>query len=636
MKRIGFLLSFILILSVLTAFGAYSEDCEHVFSHTSSGESGHITVCSLCGETRSDAHNLVYEYKGATCLSPAVILYKCTVCQYAYSYTEGEKNPGHAWGEFEIVRSASCRQAGLQQRSCPDCGQVESAEIAPLEHNYGEWKPYDETQHIRYCKECNWAYKDSHSLNDGEITAEPTESQLGIIRYTCRVCGHTFENIIRQDGAIYEMETVDVLSDGASYLLAASRSEDNASISEIVLSDGNALDIRPMQESVFSVYANVKTGNYAGICVESGESDIDIIPKADFDTSYLEFLLLKKNARVNLRIFNACGAIEFKNLNGARVIIAQHKNEDGSIVTLLMRFTEKRDSVECEAEIHQSDGAVISIANSNGEYAFTLPEGDEKIASLTYKYQRKTGKITVNPRNRDNNANGTAVYILEGIEFMRTAQNTKTCETYVQLADESGMWRLRATFPSGYTLETPLFYKDGAYAYKTSRYLMDEKALGALMLIDPAPVSEEENTYLKMPETPEETPKPTPVPRATEVPAPVFEAVNASEAETLKETNVALLKNDIKAFVSADAPGVVIQYSSMHFHVNLQEENEGVALNAVKLVEQGASFKIQNAYSFPATFRLADGTTSVSIRAEIRRADGKIQEISLGEYTISR
>ncbi len=639
MKHIRFFLSIIAMLFVLMASSAFSEECEHVFNYTNNGESGHTAACSLCGHTRSDAHNLASDHKGATCLSPAVFSYKCTLCSYTYSYTEGEKNTGHAWGEYAVVREATCRQAGIRQRTCPDCGQVETEELAQLEHSYGEWNRYDEKWHMRKCKACGWEYKGSHRLDDGKIIVKPTESQLGLVRYACRVCGETFENILRLDGAIYAIDEIDVLGNGVNYLLAASRDEEMSMISEITLSTGSSIDLRPSAESAFSVYANSKTGNYAGITVDSGETAIDVIPKKDFDIVPIEFLKLSKNASASIRIFNASGALEIAHLNGPRVIISQHKNADGTVVTLLMRLTEKRDSVECEAEMHHSKGTVISIANKNGEYAFTLPENAKKIASLTFKYQRKTGKITVNPRNHENNANNTTVYILEGIEFLRTSRNTKTAETYVQLTDEAGTWRLRATFPSGYTLETPLFYKDGSYAYPTNRYLMDEKALGALMLIDPAPETQPETNELQMPEVmPEATSAPTQtpvIPSPTE-PAkekPVFELVSASDAAPINNETVSLSKNDSRAFVSPDCPDIVIQYASGYFFIH-HADNSEVKVTAIKLVEQGASFRIQNAYMLPAEFELAGGTTGVTIKAEIKNEKGKTSEISLGTYSI--
>jgi len=638
LKRIQFFLSIIAMLFVLTAFSAFSEECGHVWNYTNNGESGHTAACSLCGQTHSDAHSLASDHKGATCLSPAVFSYKCTLCSYTYSYTEGEKNPGHAWGEYVVVRSATCRQAGMRQRTCPDCGQVETEELPQLEHSYGQWNRYDEKWHMRKCKVCGWEYKGSHRLDDGEIIAKPTESQLGLIKYTCRVCGETFENILRLDGAIYAIETKDVLGNGTDYLLAASRDEEMGMVSEITLSDGS-IDLRPSAESVYSVYANSKTGNYAGISVDSGETAIDVIPKKDFDLVPLEFLKLSKNTSASLRIFNASGALEIGNLNGPHVIIAQHKNADATVVTLLMRITEKRDSVECEAEIHHSEGAVISISNKTGEYAFTLPENARKIASLTFKYQRKTGKITVNPRNHENNANNTTVYILEGIEFLRTASNTKTAETYVQLQNEAGTWRLRATFPSGYTLETPLFNKDGSYAYPTNRYLMDEKALGALMLIDPTPQAQKEPDDLQMPEAPQMTPAPTQAPAATPAPSvyeketPVFSPIPASEAVLLTEETVSLSNGAEQAFVSPDCSDIVVQYASGYFHVHLSE-NSKIKVTAITLVEQGASFRIQNAFSLPALFELGSGTTSVTIKAEIKGEKGKTSEISLGTYSL--
>lgn len=635
MNSIRVFLSIIVMIFALAAFSAFSEECSHAWTYTNNGESGHTAACSLCGQTRSDAHNLASDHKGATCLSPAVIRYNCTLCSYTYSYTEGEKNPDHAWDEYVTVRTATCRQAGMRQRICPDCGQVETEELPQLEHNYGSWSRYDEKWHIRYCKVCDWSYKGSHRLDDGEIIVKPTESQLGLVKYACRVCGETFENILRLDGAIYAIEAMDVLDNGTNYLLAASKDEETGVLSEIVLSGGSSIDMRPKEESTFSVYANSKTGNYAGIAVDSGETDIDVIPKKDFGLVPLEFLKLANNTSANLRIFNASGALEVTNLNGPRVIIAQHKNAGGSVVTLLMRINEKRDSVECEAEMHESEGAVISISNRNGGYTFALPENAKKIASITFKYQRQTGKITVNPRNHENNANGTTVYILEGIEFLRTSKNTKNAETYVQLADETGAWRLRATFPCGYTLETPLFYKDGAYAYPTNRYLMDEKALGALMLIDPMPAPEAEMPDLVMPEIPETTPGPAPaVPAsAPEKVKPVFAPVPASEAEVLTDDLQPLSRDDEKAFASPDCPDLVVQYASGYFFIHL-EDGSDIKVNAITLVEQGASFRIQNAYVLPAEFELGSGTTSASIKAEIKNAKGKAVEISLGTYSI--
>ena len=623
MKRIRFIISFAFILCLSLAYAAFSEDCAHKWKYTNNGESSHTAVCSLCNQTRSDAHNLISSRTPATCLAPATVKYECTLCSYLYSFTEGEKNPSHAWGEYEIVRRASCRQTGLQSRACPDCGKVETMEVGTLDHDYGQWQQYDEKWHIRYCKHCQWAYKGSHRLNDGEITVQPTESQLGIVKYTCRVCNDTFENILRMDGAIYAMETKDVLGNGTGYLLAASKGEDDPTAAAIVLSNGR-IDLRPINDSEASIYANANTGNYAGISVESGETAIDVIGQTDHETVELEFIHLKKNASVNLRLFNSSGAIEIQNLNGPRVIICQEKTSDGKIITLFMRVTEKRDSVELEAEMYISSSAGIVIENKSGEYKFTLPEDAKKSASLTFKYQRKTGKITVNPRNSENSAAGTVINILEGAEILRTAENTKSAEAYVQLSSDSNAWRLRSSFPNGFTFETPLFRKDGAYAGKPLRYLMDEEALNELMNIDPLPETKEEETpSLQMPDESQKS-------EETQMPA---DTPKADEASILKNDTYTIKANDVKAFACREYPAIVVEYASGKFTVNQNSgETGGWDIKSVTLVQKGSTFKILNAYQMPAEFTIS-GTGTITIRAQLKNGT-EAKEITLGTYVL--
>ena len=620
MKRIRLILFSMFVLSLSLAYSALSEDCAHKWKYTNNGESSHTAVCSVCGQSRTDAHNLTSSRTPATCQAPATVKYECTLCSYRSSFTEGEKNSGHAWGEFRLVRRASCRQTGLNSRSCPDCGQVETMEVPTLDHDYGDWQQYDDKWHIRYCKDCNWAYKGSHRLNEGEIAVQPTGSQLGLVRYTCRVCQDTFENILRADGAIYAMETKDVLGNGTGYLLAASKGEADDAITTIGL-QGGKIDLRPVKDSEAAVYANPTTGSYAGISVESGETAIDIIGQTDHETVTLEFLHLKKNASIRLRLFNSSGAIEIQNLNGPRVIISQEKSEDGKIVTLLMRVNEKRDSVELEAEMHLSDAAGILITNKSGEYKFTLPENAQKTAALTFKYQRKTGKITVAPRNHENTAQSTVIEILEGTEILKSAQNTKTAEAYIKLSDDSSAWRLRASFPNGFSFETPLFAKDGSYLYKPLRYLMDEKALAELVLIDPTPAKiDEETPALQMPDSPqngEQTPADTP---------------KADEASILTNDTYTLHVNDVKAFACREYPAIVVQYAPGKFTVEQSGDTGGWTVKSVTLVQKGSTFKILNANQMPARFDVS-GSGTITIRAQLVNGDQN-KEITLGIYVL--
>lgn len=621
-------LIFLLILGILALFSANAEECEHAFQYTNNGESGHTAVCSLCNTIRNDAHNLSSSHKEATCVSPAVTTYSCSLCSYVYTFTEGEKASGHAWGDYTVVRKATCRQAGLKSRTCPDCGVVESVEEAQLEHQYGQWSQYDEKWHIRYCKVCDWAYKGSHRLNDGVITVQPTATQLGLIKYTCRVCQDEFENILRLDGTIYAIDPVDVLGNGTTYLLAASREADEASSGEVSFSCGGSIDVRQSGDTQTSVYANSKTGNYAGILIENGTAALDVLPKDDNETLGIEFLKLGKNAASEIRIFNATGALEIGNLDSKRVIIAQHKDENGKIITLLMRFTDKRDSFEGEARMLISDTSVITIENKNGEYAFILPENALESASLTFKYVRSSGKITVNPRNQEKTANGVTVEIVEGTNVLRSAENTKSAETYVKLTSPDGAWRLRATYPNGYALETPLFKSDGTYLSDPVRYLMDLETLSSLSAIDPMPQPEETPSALTLPEAPVQTDAPV------QTPAP---SLDISEAELITGETVEILSTDRKNFACKGYAAIVITFDNMTFTIDVNGDTGGWTITSVTLTQQGGAngFKILNAYEAPWKFALDSASGTVTIRAQMKNEKGKTQEVTLGTFRLA-
>ena len=620
------------VLALFIAFSACAEECEHAYQYTNNGESGHTAACSLCGATRSDAHNLSSSHKPANCISPAVTTYSCTLCSYVYTYTEGEKASGHAFGEYVIIRAATCRESGLKTRTCPDCGHAESVEEAQLEHKYGEWSQYDEKWHIRYCKVCSWAYKGSHRLGDGEITVQPTDSQLGLIKYTCRVCKDEFKNILRKDGTIYALDPVDVLGNGADYLLAASRAADETALSEVGFASGGVIDIRYAADASASVYASAKTGNYAGIAVENGRASLDVLPQKDYDTLRIEFLKLSKNSSAQIRIFNATGALEIENLGGKRVVIAQHKENDGSILTLLMRFTDKRDSFECEARLYKSSASPVLIAYKNSEYTFTLPEEARQIASFTFKYVRSSGKITVTPKNHENSYNGVTIEILEGTTVLRSASNKKTAESYVKLSSNDSAWRLRATYPGGYSIETPLFKKDGGYLASPVRYLMDAAALNELSAIDPTPAEDIQESELALPEAPAETASPA----STEPPAQHDNDV--SEAKLMTGDTIALSSTDKKNFACKGYAAVIISFDNMRFSVDVTGDMGGWTISSVTLTQQGASsgFRILNANAIPAQFSLENASGTVTIRAQMKNESGKTQEVILGTFSLQQ
>lgn len=88
----------------------------------------------------------------------------------------------HNFGEWKVVKSATFEEEGLKQRSCSDCGKLESEPIPCLDHNYSSNYSFDEYEHWISCVDAGYESlekeRGSHVDNGGD----------GI----CDVCGQSF------------------------------------------------------------------------------------------------------------------------------------------------------------------------------------------------------------------------------------------------------------------------------------------------------------------------------------------------------------------------------------------------------------------------------------------------------------
>ena len=71
---------------------------------------------------------------------------------------------GHSWGEWRIIREATCATEGIQTHTCTVCGKEDQGVIPKTDnHAWGDWK----------------------------ITIEATCLASGLKSRTCSVCGRT-------------------------------------------------------------------------------------------------------------------------------------------------------------------------------------------------------------------------------------------------------------------------------------------------------------------------------------------------------------------------------------------------------------------------------------------------------------
>lgn len=59
------------------------------------------------------------------------------------------------------------------------------------DHNYSDWKDIGKLGHSRTCSNCDAVNTESHSWDEGVVSAKPGDSKTNLMTYTCQICGGT-------------------------------------------------------------------------------------------------------------------------------------------------------------------------------------------------------------------------------------------------------------------------------------------------------------------------------------------------------------------------------------------------------------------------------------------------------------
>ena len=78
----------------------------------------------------------------------------------------------HAYGDWVIVKEATCTEEGLRTQTCANCGDVKKEVLPKVDHTWSE----------------------------GEVSKQPTCTEDGIKTFTCTVCGDTKTEVITATG----------------------------------------------------------------------------------------------------------------------------------------------------------------------------------------------------------------------------------------------------------------------------------------------------------------------------------------------------------------------------------------------------------------------------------------------------
>ncbi|MBQ3078466.1 MAG: hypothetical protein IJC48_00520 [Clostridia bacterium] len=659
---------FILISLTFCISFAVGGSCAHQWTYSSVGSGGHNKFCANCTAAYSEAHVITISTKPATCSTPKLVTFSCSLCGYSNTKAEGTGTAEHTWGPYSTTRSPTCTTEGVSTRQCLVCGAKDEQAILTAEHDYGAWGQFDETWHIKYCKDCGKYYKGSHRINDGEITTAPTESSLGEIVYECRVCGETFERFISLSGTVYSKDTEEIMKDGIGYLLVEEEAKDTAKSREIVQASGALMDVIIDDDIEFSIYANAESGESAGLFVKKGTAEADIVPETGSETMNLEFLKLEKGAKLKMRIWNSNGDIAVQNAGGFSFIVSQRKTQSGEIITALTKITRDKTYVDGTISLYSSKKGELLFTNPKGTLTCGLSDDNKLIGSATWKYTIKSSKISASAKDENGSFKEIAYTLYADGKALMTAQGIKTASDAIKAQSADSLWRLRIAFASGHVLQTPFTGMDGSIPLLADGELSltSEKA------------AELDLKYLA---TPEPTPTPTPTAEPTAEPTPkaaaeieiemTFEPVfseepvltpeptlivfapapteESAESDAEKETPEsayetvqlgAVLTPDSRAeYISADLNGLSARFEDMTYTVTLSGDVKGMKIDKITLIQRNSASSfdvcIQNAFSSPAVFTLERANGAFSAEATLKDEKGREVKAEIGRFTLS-
>ena len=140
-------------------------------------EAGEKTYTCTCGDTKTEPIKaLGHDLKETvitepTCGTAGSKEITCSRCDFKDT-KEIPATGNHAYGDWVIVKEATCTEEGLRTQTCANCGDVKK-EVLP---------------------------KVDHTWNEGEVSKQPTCTEAGERTFTCTVCQETKTEVITATG----------------------------------------------------------------------------------------------------------------------------------------------------------------------------------------------------------------------------------------------------------------------------------------------------------------------------------------------------------------------------------------------------------------------------------------------------
>lgn len=136
-----------------------------------------------------------------TCTTDGEQVKTCTTC--SEQIKEAVPKLGHEYGDWEVTVEPSCSAEGERAKTCIRCPDQIKESIPKLDHTFGEWvvtvEPSctAEGQKVRTCLFCDAQETEILPMIEHDYDREvvpPTYFEQGYTIFTCKSCGHTFND----------------------------------------------------------------------------------------------------------------------------------------------------------------------------------------------------------------------------------------------------------------------------------------------------------------------------------------------------------------------------------------------------------------------------------------------------------
>ena len=180
---------------------------------TCTAEGTQTRTCEVCGKTETQTikalghTEVIDEAVEATCTKTGLTEGKhCSVCNAVIKAQETVPATGkHSFGDWKIIKAATCTAEGTQTRTCEVCGKVETQTIKALGHKEVVDKAVAATctktglTEGKHCSACNAVIKAQETVPAKghkyvDTVVKPTYTAQGYTLHKCSVCGNSYKD----------------------------------------------------------------------------------------------------------------------------------------------------------------------------------------------------------------------------------------------------------------------------------------------------------------------------------------------------------------------------------------------------------------------------------------------------------